>query len=183
RSLEALAAERRPIELLEHAVDELVHLSAGARRRLGIHGADGPPTSGHGVWALGIAIERAAADDSRSGLELALETLADSLRAELPPIFASVTPRILRPLLERPREGRPRHRARARRAVRRARRARLHARGGGRTPGGETLERGAARARTRRARAGAGRLRPVGAPCAARLRDRALRRARGVAQW
>jgi hypothetical protein len=105
RSLTALAQERRPIELLEHAVDELVQLSAGARRRLGVPGAEGAPTSGHGVWALGIAIERAATDDSRAGLELALETLADSLRAELPPIFASVTLRILRPLLERPREG------------------------------------------------------------------------------
>jgi hypothetical protein len=105
RSLAALAEERRPMELLEHAVDELAQLSAGARRRLGVAGADGPPTSGHGVWALGIALERASSDDSRAGLELALETLGDSLRAELPPIFASVTLRILRPLLERPREG------------------------------------------------------------------------------
>src|SRR5690606_37703320 len=102
RTLRVLAEERRAIELLEHAVDELAQLAAGARRRLGGPGAEAPPTSGHGVWALGVALERAGADDLRSSLEVSLETLGDSLRAELPPIFANVILRILRPLLERP---------------------------------------------------------------------------------
>jgi len=102
RSLRDFAADRRSMELLENAIDELVQLTAGARRRMGVHGAGGAPTSGHGVWTLGLAIERAALDDERAGLELTLETLGDSLRAELPPIFANVVLRVLRPLLERP---------------------------------------------------------------------------------
>ena len=107
-SLHELANERRAFELLEHASDELVRLSAGARRRLGTRGGEAEPTSGHGVWALGLALERAIEDDSRTALELALETLSDSLRAELPPIFASVLLRVLRPLLDRPAEQHPR---------------------------------------------------------------------------
>lgn len=102
RSLRDLAQDRRAMELLEHSIDEIVQLSAGARRRSGARGAEGPPTSGHGVWTLGLAIERAALDDERSGLELTLEALGDSLRAELPPIFANVVLRVLRPLLDRP---------------------------------------------------------------------------------
>jgi len=102
RSLRDLSQDRRAMELLESAVDELVQLSAGARRRVGASRADGTPTSGHGVWTLGLAIERAALDDERSGLEVTIETLADSLRAELPPIFANVVLRVITPLLERP---------------------------------------------------------------------------------
>lgn len=104
RSLRDLAKDGRSLELTAHALEELVQLTAGARRRLGSAGAEAPPTSGHGVWALGLAIERAALDDERAGLELTLETLADSLRAELPPIFASVVLHVLRPLLQRPLE-------------------------------------------------------------------------------
>jgi hypothetical protein len=102
RSLRDLADDRRTMQLLETAIDDIVRLSAGVRRRLGAPGAEAPPTSGHGVWTLGLAIERASTDDERAGLELTLETLIDSLRAELPPVFAAVILRVLRPLLERP---------------------------------------------------------------------------------
>jgi hypothetical protein len=106
RSLRELAEERRALALLERSVDELVQLSSGARRRLGGRGADAPPTSGHGVWAFGLAVERSAIDDERAGVELTIEALTDSLRAELPPIFSTLAERIIRPLLDLPLETR-----------------------------------------------------------------------------
>lgn len=110
RSLREVVQESRLMETLEFAVDELVQLAAGARRRLGVKGATAPPTSGHGVATLALAIERAAIDDARAGLDLTLETLADSLNAELPPPFAALVMRILRPLSVRPLEAPPRSR-------------------------------------------------------------------------
>lgn len=101
-SLRDLCAEPRTLELLEVAIDELVQLTAGARRRLGTGSGEGPPTSGHGVSTLGLALERAAQDDERASLELSLETLTDSLRMELPPPLASAVMRVLRPMLKRP---------------------------------------------------------------------------------
>src|SRR5690606_23770008 len=104
-SLRALADELRPVELLSIAVDELVQLAFGARRRLSSRGALSPPTSGHGVANLGLSIERAVEDDGeRTALMLSIETLEDSLRAELPPMFATLIMRILRSLAARPLE-------------------------------------------------------------------------------
>lgn len=103
RSLRTLAAEGRAIELLGIAVDELVQLASGARRRFNGRGALSPPTSGHGVATLGLAIEVAVEDpDERIALHLSLETLEDSLRAELPPMFARLLMQVLRALGTRP---------------------------------------------------------------------------------
>ncbi len=105
RSLRALANEQRPVELLGIAVDELVQLAFGARRRLSSRGALSPPTSGHGIATLGLAIESAVEDDEgRTALFLVLETLEDSLRAELPPMFSTLIMQVLRPLSTRPLE-------------------------------------------------------------------------------
>ena len=102
RSLRELVQATRVFEQLEAAVDQLAELTSGVRRRFGAAGADGPPTSGHGVSTLAHAIERAADDDDRVSLELTLETLADSLRVELPPPFSMVMMRVMRPLLKQP---------------------------------------------------------------------------------
>jgi hypothetical protein len=101
-SLGEICREPRMLELLEVAIDELVQLTAGARRRLGSGTGEGPPTSGHGISTLGLALERAIQDDERVSLELALETLSDSLRAELAPPFALSVMRVLNPVLKKP---------------------------------------------------------------------------------
>jgi hypothetical protein len=101
-SLTEICREPRTLTLLEVAIDELVQLTAGARRRLGSPSGEGPPTSGHGIITLGLALERAIQDDERVSLELALETLSDSLRVELPPPFAVSIMRVLNPVLKRP---------------------------------------------------------------------------------
>ncbi|HEX6242233.1 MAG TPA: hypothetical protein VFZ61_15085, partial [Polyangiales bacterium] len=101
-SLADICREPRTLELLEVAIDELVQLTSGARRRLGTNSAEGPPTSGHGISTLALALERALSDDERVSLELALETLSDSLRVELAPPFALAVMRVLNPVLKKP---------------------------------------------------------------------------------
>jgi serine/threonine protein kinase len=101
-SLTEICREPRTLELLEVAIDELVQLTSGARRRLGTQSAEGPPTSGHGISTLALALERALQDDERISLELALETLSDSLRVELAPPFALAVMRVLNPVLKKP---------------------------------------------------------------------------------
>ena len=102
RSLRELSQEQRCFELLQVAIDELVQMSAGARRRLGTATGEGSPTSGHGIVALGPAVERAAKEDERAALELTLEALADSLRVELPRILANTVMRLLKPIARMP---------------------------------------------------------------------------------
>jgi len=106
RSLRELAQEQRAMELLEISIDEFVHLTAGARRRLSARGPMPAPTSGNRMSALGLAIERAVEDqdDSRAAIDLALDALNESLRAELPPMFGGLIMNILWPLAERPLE-------------------------------------------------------------------------------
>ena len=104
RSLHELAQEQRTMELLEISIDELVHLTAGARRRLSARGPMPASTSGERVSALGLAIERAVQDqdDSHAAIDLALDALHESLRGELPPMFGGLIMNILWPLAERP---------------------------------------------------------------------------------
>ncbi|MFT3928157.1 MAG: serine/threonine-protein kinase [Myxococcales bacterium] len=106
RSLREIAQEQRAMELLEIAVDELVHLAAGARRRLNSRGPISSPNAGEAVSTLGLAVERAVQDqdDSRAAIEVALDALDQSLRAELPPMFGGLIMNILRPLADRPLE-------------------------------------------------------------------------------
>jgi len=55
---------------------------------------------------LGLAIERLVQDhdDSRAAIEIALDTLEESLQAELPPAFSGLIMHVLRPLSSRPLE-------------------------------------------------------------------------------
>jgi hypothetical protein len=106
RSLSELAQEQRAMELLEISINELVQLSSGARRRLSARGPVPSPTAGDNISTLGLAIERAVQDqtDTRVPMELALDVLEESLRAELAPMFSALIMNILRPLAERPLE-------------------------------------------------------------------------------
>ncbi len=106
RSLREIAQEQRATELLEIATSELVQLSAGARRRLHVSGLLSSPTSGDNMSTLGLAIERHVQDqdESRTDLEIALDSLEESLRAELPPPFSGLIMHVLRPIATRPLE-------------------------------------------------------------------------------
>jgi serine/threonine protein kinase len=102
-SLRELAQDPRSFELLEVAIEELSQLTAGARRRLGTAENGGSSAACQGVVALGLAVERASHDVEGTGFELTLQSLAESLRVELPRPLAAVIMRILQSLPGKPR--------------------------------------------------------------------------------
>ena len=107
RSLRELAQEQRAMELLEISIDELVHLTAGARRRLSARGPMPVADLGRRRVHVGPG-HRASRSRTRTTLARPstspLDALNESLRAELPPMFGGLIMNILRPLAERPLE-------------------------------------------------------------------------------
>jgi hypothetical protein len=102
-SLRELAADQRCFELLEVAIEELSQLTAGNRRRLGTSAAEPSYTAAQSVAGLGLAVARVTQEDEVAGLELALQSLAEALRGELPRPFAALVMRVLRRLPDKPR--------------------------------------------------------------------------------
>lgn len=106
RSVRELVRSRRALALLEGALLELVHLSSGARRRLGLT-VELPVIDERCVVALTRALESGAVHGALSDLAPSLEWLARELERALPAPLARATVLVLSTLYERPLDGVP----------------------------------------------------------------------------
>lgn len=106
RTVRELLHARRALALLEGALLELVHLVAGARRRLGLP-VEVPVIDERCVLALTRALESGAVHGALTDLAPSLEWLGRELTRALPGPLARATMQVLATLHERPLDGVP----------------------------------------------------------------------------
>ncbi len=93
-----------PLATLERGVTTMAELVRGSRRRLGMSTNEEALTSGAGIWAMGLEVERALRT-SVSEIDRAYKTAKRSVHQDLPGALAELTHAVLKHLRSVPLDG------------------------------------------------------------------------------